>query len=117
MIAGPADWGKTSVGCFYSCKLHLAVNYRGELLEVHFTPGNVDDRVPVPVLVRRLTGKLFGVRGYLSLVLFEQLLRDHNLVLTTKLRRNLKNRLMDLIDKILSRRRAVCNTYCSFGRI
>jgi transposase len=49
-------------------------------------------------------GKLFGDRGYLSQALFEQLLRDHNLVLITKLRRNMKNRLMDMIDKILLRR-------------
>jgi hypothetical protein len=40
--------GKTSVGGFYSFKLHLVVNGRGELLAVCLTPGNVDDRRPVP---------------------------------------------------------------------
>ena len=107
VFAGLADRGKTSMGWFYGFKLHLVVNDRGELLGIHFTPGNVDDRVPVPILAQRLFGKLFGDRGYLSQALFEQLLRDHNLVLITKLRRNMKNRLMDMIDKILLRRRAV----------
>ena len=55
--------GKTSVGWFYGFKLHLVVNDRGELLAFCLTPGNVDDRRPVPRLVRRLFGKLFGDRG------------------------------------------------------
>lgn len=107
VFSGLAQRGKSSMGWFYGFKLHLAVNDRGELLGVHFTPGNVDDRVPVPILAQRLFGKLFGDRGYLSQALFEQLLRDHNLVLITKLRRNMQNRLMDMFDKILLRRRAV----------
>jgi DDE family transposase len=63
--------GKTSVGWFYGFKLHLVVNDRGELLACCLTPGNVDDRRPVPRLVRRLFGKLFGDRGYVSAALAE----------------------------------------------
>jgi len=59
--------GKTTMGWFYGFKLHLVVNDRGELLAFCLTPGNVDDRQPVPRLVRRLfskfCGKLFGDRG------------------------------------------------------
>ncbi len=80
------------------------VNDRGELLAFRLTPGNVDDRQPVPQLVRGLSGKLFGDKGYLSQKLFEQLL-EQNLQLITKLRRNMKNKLMPLIDKILLRKR------------
>jgi hypothetical protein len=58
--------GKTSIGWFYGVKLHLVVNDRGELLAFCLTPGNVDDRRPVPRLVRRLFGQLFGDRGSLS---------------------------------------------------
>ncbi len=101
--------GKSSTGWFYGFKLHLVVNDRGELLAVRLTPGNVDDRQPVPQLVRGLSGKLFGDKGYLSQKLFEQLL-EQNLQLVTKLRRNMKNKLMPLIDKILLRKRAVIET-------
>jgi DDE family transposase len=69
-----AQRGKTSVGWFYGFKLHLVVNDRGEMLAFCLTPGNVDDRRPVPRLVRRLFGKLFGDRGYISAALAEQLL-------------------------------------------
>ena len=40
--------GKSSMGWFYGFKLHLIVNDRGELLAVQRTPGNTDDRKPVP---------------------------------------------------------------------
>lgn len=65
MFAGLAERGKTSTGWFYGFKLHLVVNDRGELLSFCFTPGNVDDRKPVPRLVKMLFGKLFGDKGYL----------------------------------------------------
>ncbi len=76
--------GKTTLGWFYGFKLHLVVNDRGELLAFCLTPGNVDDRRPVPRLVRRLFGKLFGDKGYISQALAEQLLVEHGLQLVTK---------------------------------
>lgn len=54
------------MGWFYGLKLHLVVNDRGELLACQITPGNVDDRKPVPVLCKRLFGKLIADRGYIS---------------------------------------------------
>ena len=45
---GVAMRGKSSMGWFYGFKLHLIVNDRGELLAVQLTPGNIDDRKPVP---------------------------------------------------------------------
>ena len=70
---GWAARGKTSMGWFFGVKLHLVINDRGELLAVRVTPGNVDDRKPVPALVKRLWGKLFGDKGYLSKALRDQL--------------------------------------------
>jgi Transposase DDE domain len=55
--------GKTSMGWFFSFKLHLAVNDRGELLACCLTPGNCDDRAPVPGMATRLRGKLIGDRS------------------------------------------------------
>ena len=101
-----AQRGKTSRGWFYGFKLHLAVNDRGDLLACCLTPGNVDDRTPVPDLVKRLRGKLFGDRGYISAPL-TQLLFEQGLHLITRLRKNMKNHLMHLSDKLLLRKRAI----------
>ncbi|TYP81948.1 DDE family transposase [Nitrosomonas communis] len=85
--------GKTSVGWFYGFKLHLVINDQGELLGVKITAGNVDDRDPVPELTRSLFGKLFGDRGYISRSLFEQLW-EQGVQLITKVRKNMKNKLL-----------------------
>jgi hypothetical protein len=99
--------GKTSVGWFYGFKLHLVVNDRGALLAFCLTPGNVDDRRPVPRLVRRLFGKLFGDRGYISQALAEQLFTTQGMLLITKVRKNMRERLLAYTDKLLLRKRAI----------
>ena len=99
--------GKTSVGWFYGFKLHLVVNDRGELLAYCLTPGTIDDRQPVARLARRLFGKLFGDKGYISHALAEQLLLTQGLQLITKLRKNMRNIMMPLADKLLLRKRAI----------
>jgi transposase len=99
--------GKTSIGWFYGFKLHLVVNDRGELLAFCLTPGNMDDRKPVPHLVRRLFGRLFGDKGYISAPLAERLFLDHGVRLITKLRKNMRNQLLHLSDRLLLRKRAL----------
>jgi hypothetical protein len=106
VFALDAKRGKSSMGWFYGFKLHLAVNDRGELLACCLTPGNVDDRTPVPQMVRRLRGKLIGDRGYISAPL-TTLLFEQGLQLITRLRKNMKNHLMHLSDKLLVRKRAI----------
>ena len=107
VFAGIAQRGKGSMGWFYGLKLHLIVNDCGELLACQITPGNVDDREPVPTLSRRLFGKLIADRGYISRALFEQLLDTFGVQLITRIRKNMKNRLMPLMDKLLLRKRAI----------
>ena len=106
VCAVDARRGKTSMGWFFGFKLHLAVNDRGDLLACCLTPGKVDDRTPVPQMVKRLRGKLFGDRGYISAPL-TQLLFEQGLHLITRLRKNMKNHLMHLSDKLLLRKRAI----------
>ena len=48
VFRGLAQRGKTSLGWFYGFKLHIVVNHQGDLLACHVTPGNTDDRRPVP---------------------------------------------------------------------
>ena len=99
--------GKTSVGWFYGFKLHLVVNDRGEVLAFCLTPGNVDDRRPVPRLVRRLFGKLFGDRGYIAQALAEQLFTTQGLVFITKRRKNMRAQVLAARDRLLLRKRAI----------
>src|SRR3982750_2715585 len=106
VFAGLAQRGKGSMGWFYGFKLHLVINDRGEVLGLTLTPGNTDDRRPVRKLVRQLWGKRFGDRGYISQELFEQLW-SQGLPLITGLKRNMKNRLMPVMDKLLLRKRAL----------
>lgn len=98
--------GKTSVDWFFGFKLHLIINDRGELLALRLTPGNVDDRRPVPGLVKGLFGKLFGDKGYVSGPL-SKALYDEGVQLVTKLKRGMRNRLLPLMDKIMLRKRAI----------
>jgi DDE family transposase len=50
VFEGVAQRGKGSMGWFYGLKLHLVVNECGEILACQITPGNTDDRQPVPTL-------------------------------------------------------------------
>lgn len=103
---GYARRGKTSVDWFFGFKLHLVINDCGELLSLRLTPGNCDDRQPVPDLVKELFGKLFGDKGYISQPLSETL-SDGGVQLVTKLKKKMKNRLLSLFDQIMLRKRAI----------
>ena len=109
VFADSAQRGKTSMGWFFGFKLHLVVNDRGDILAFQITPGNVDDREPVPQLMHRLSGKFFGDKGYVSQKLFE-LLFDDGVQLITNIKKNMKNKLMPLTDKLLLRKRSIIET-------
>jgi len=106
---GFAQRGKSSMGWFFGFKLHLIINDQGEILAFHLTPGNVDDRKPVPLMAQDLFGKLFADKGYISQKLFALLLAQ-DLQLITRLRKNMKNRLFALADALLLRKRAIIET-------
>jgi hypothetical protein len=109
VVAGLAGWGKNALGWCYGFKLHLLIKDLGEVLACYLTPANVDDRRPVPRLVRGLRGKIFGDRGYISQALFETLFA-HGVQLITKLRKDMKNKLLPLLDKLLPRKRSLIET-------
>ena len=84
-FVGLAGRGKSSTGWFYGFKLHFVVNDCGDILSFCITRGNVDDRTPVPKLTKKLIGKLFGDRGYISKKLTDLLaLQDVELITTLK---------------------------------
>lgn len=103
--------GHCSMGWFYGFKLHIVINDQGEIIDFLFTQANVDDREPLKNknFHKKLFGKLFGDKGYISQSLFEQLFID-GIHLVTKVRKNMKNSLMHTSDKILLRKRALVET-------
>ena len=52
---------------------------------------------------------MFGDKGFISQALFELLFKQ-NLQLITKIKKNMKNKLMPMADKILLRKRALIET-------
>jgi hypothetical protein len=106
VFAGLAKKSKSSMGFFFGFKLHIIINDKGELMAFKITKGNVDDRKLAPSLAKGLVGKLVGDKGYISNNLFLELY-ETGLQLITKIKSNMKNKLMQLADRILLRKRAV----------
>jgi hypothetical protein len=102
--------GKTSVDLLFGFKLHLIFNDCGELLTFTLTSGNVDDRARVPQFAKRLFGKLIGDKGYLSRQLLKRLQEQFGIELLTPRRKNMKQRALLLLDKLLLRKRAIGET-------
>lgn len=111
VFRGLAARGKSSMGWFYGFKLHLIVNDRGELTSFMVTPGNTPDNniETVTKLAQKTHGKLFGDRGYISKDLFAALW-GQGVQLITGIKRNMKNRLLPLMDKLMLRGRSIIET-------
>jgi len=109
VFKGIATRGKGSTGWSFGFKLHLVVNDAGELLAVYLTAANRHELKALPKLVKRLFGKVFGDMAYRSQSLFEQLL-EQGIHLITKLKSNMKNKLMVMSDKLLLRKRSIIET-------
>ena len=61
------------------------------------------------IKTRKLFGKPFADRGHISQNLFEMLFVD-DIHLVTKIKKNMKNSLMNLYDKLMLRKRSVIET-------
>lgn len=109
VFKGIAQRGKSSTGWFFGFKLHAVINHMGELLNIHITPGNVDDRAPVPNMVENFFGKLYGDKGYISKKLTERL-QNIGVDLVTKVRRNMKPAQHTPFDAVLLRQRNLIET-------
>lgn len=106
---GIAERGKTSVGYFFGFKLHLVFNHKGELMSFCITRGNVDDRQPLCKLFKGLQGLAAGDKGYLSKKHEEQLAKQ-GLRLITKVRRNMKKRMLNTFEKYFLYQRGLIET-------
>ena len=96
------------MGWFFGFKLHIVCNDRGEIIDFMLTPGNIDDRFPLKQeqFLDKIFGKIFGDKGYIGQDLFEKLFVD-GIHLVTKVRKNMKKKAMEFLDRVILRKRAV----------
>jgi hypothetical protein len=106
---GLAARGKTAMGWFFGLKLHVVINHKGEIMALTITPGNIADSAVLDAITRHLSGKLDADKGYISRAVFSTLWQ-RGLHLITGIRRNMRNHLMLLGDKIMLRKRFVIET-------
>ena len=104
-----AKRGKTSVGWFYGFKIHVIINQVGEIIAFHMTAGNVADnnQKVLDEITKDLWGKLAGDKGYIVNNLTLEMLISRGIQLITKVRSNMKNKLMLLEDKLFLKKRGL----------
>lgn len=102
-----AGRGKSSTGWYYGLKLHLIINELGEIVYGLVTAANISDNDEkiIKLILKDLKGQCFGDKGYLT-KLFEYFYQQ-GLTLITKIKKNMKNKLMKLKDKINLKKRAL----------
>lgn len=104
--------GKTSIGFFFGFKLHALFNTAGEIVRLTITPGNVDDRAPVRDMMKSMKTTLIGDKGYISQKLFDDLFKQ-GVTLITKVKKNMKNKLMSIPQKLMLMKRSFIETIFS----
>ena len=65
-LAKIASRGKSSMGWFYGCKLHIAMNQFGEIARSTLSNGHIADIKIVEDLVEDMEAKIYADRGYIS---------------------------------------------------
>jgi hypothetical protein len=90
----------------------MIFNTLGDIVRLTITPGNVNDRAPVRDMAKGILGKLIGDKGYISKKLFEDLFSS-GVHLITRIKKNMKNCLMDVTDKLMLMRRFFIETIFS----
>ena len=109
VFKGLAKRGKSTMGWFFGFKLHVVINDKGELLAIQITPGNVDDRKVLSKMTAGLKGMLLADKGYISKKKFQELWKK-GLHMLVGIRKNMKNYLLPLYNKLLMRKRFIVET-------
>lgn len=89
-LAQIASRGKSWMGWFYGCKLHIAMNPFGEIACSALSNGHIADIKMVEQLADGLEAKLYGDRGYISQELKSRL-KDQGIDLITYHRKNMQS--------------------------
>ncbi len=117
VFKGIAQRGRSSTGWwFYGFKLHLVINDCEEILNFCLTPGKVDDRNQKVMehLTKRIFGKLFADKGYVSKKLFEELLGKDVELITKQKKKVKKPGMLRFSDKLLLKKSAMIESVNDF---
>jgi len=101
-----AKIGMSSYGWFMGFKLHIVINNKGGIMGIKMNKGNRSDLSAVTSITKGLEGKIFGDKGYISKDLFIKLYRQ-GLRLFRGIRKDMKNHLVKMGDKIQLRKRSL----------
>lgn len=85
-----ATRGKSSMGWFFGCKLHLIMNQSGDIVSTALSNGHTADIKMVEQLVEGLKAKLYADRGYISQELRLKL-KDQHIDLIIYHRKNIQS--------------------------
>ena len=78
-------------------------------MALKITPGNTTDSTVLDEITQHRAGKIHADKGYISQQVFKKLWQ-RGLHLITGIRRNMKNYLMPMADKIMLRKRFIIET-------
>jgi len=85
-----ATYSKSSKGWFYGLKLHLSVDLKGKIVAVHFTTGNKSEREILKIMNKNVFGIFVADAGYVSEKLEREFYLEHQRMLLTCMRTNMK---------------------------
>ena len=101
-----ARLGKSSKGWFYGFKLHLICDFMGNIISCKVTPGSANDLKVGFDMLKKFKDKIYADKGYIGKQEF-LLLLEQGLILITGIKKNMKNRLLEMWDKILLKKRSL----------
>jgi hypothetical protein len=101
-----AKLGKSSMGWFYGFKLHVICDFAGNIIKCRITNGSANDLKIGADMMKDLKGKMYADKGYIGKKEFLKLLNS-GLILITGIKKNMKDRLLELWDKILLKKRSL----------
>ena len=91
----------------------MIINDVAQIMAIKIIKGNIDDRTLVAELIKKLKGSIYADKWYIGANLFKALYKK-GLKLITDIRKNMKNYLINLVDKKLLRKRFYIESICSF---
>ncbi len=97
------------MGWFYGFKVHVVINGWGEIIDFTITSGNIVDNNEkvIEKITEKVYGKVYGDKGYLLNTELFKKLYSKGVHIVTKIRKNMKNKLMDMQDKIMLKKRGI----------
>lgn len=108
VFRGIACRSKSSTGWFYGLKLFLVINAYGEVMQCLITPAGIADNnfELMKKIFKNIKGHVFADKGFLSKLAFEHFYHL-GLKIVTTIRKNMKNKLMPMYEKLCRMKRGV----------